>query len=132
MASWSKRSSAIGAVAALLIMAGCGDDDGGTSNAPAVGASSDSGDGLTVVAEDIEFGDDAYAAAAGTIPVTYRNEGSIVHTLVIEDIDGFKLEVSSNGDVDEGAVELEPGEYTMFCDVPGHRAAGMEASLQVE
>ena len=117
--------------AAALATAGCGDDDG-TSSAPAVGAVSGASDGLTVVAEDIDFGDDSYAAAAGTIPVTYRNEGSILHTLVIEDVDGFELEVSSNGDVDEGAVELEAGEYTLFCDVPGHRAAGMEATLQVE
>lgn len=121
----------LGVVAALLATAGCGGDDG-TSSAPAVGASSGGGDGLTVVAEDIDFGDDAYAADAGTVPVTYRNGGSIVHTLVIEDVDGFKLEVSSNGDVDEGEVELEAGEYTLFCDVPGHRSAGMEATLQVQ
>ena len=128
---WSRRSWVLGVVA-LLAATGCGNDDGEASNAPAGDDAGREVTGLTVIAEDVDFGDDAYTVAAGTIPVTYRNEGSIVHTLVIEDVDGFKLEVSSKGDVDEGTVDLEAGEYTIFCDVPGHRDAGMEATLQVE
>lgn len=84
-----------------------------------------------MLAEDISFPSDTYQAAAGTIQVTYENVGSIVHTLVIEDVDDFKLTVNSNGDVDEGSVDLEPGTYDMYCDVPGHRQAGMEATLEV-
>jgi uncharacterized cupredoxin-like copper-binding protein len=50
---------------------------------------------------------------------------------VIEGVDGFKLDVPTNGDVDEGSVDLQSGEYTIYCDVPGHRNAGMEATLEV-
>lgn len=127
---WNARWMA-GVVAAALAIGGCGDGEDGAS-APTVGVSGDAGDVLDLIAEDIDFDDDAYAVTAGTVPVTYRNEGSIIHTLVIEDVDGFKLEVESNGDVDEGSIELEAGEYVLFCDVPGHRAAGMEATLRVE
>ena len=114
---------------ALVIASRYGNDT--TSTSPAVDGTGDA-DGLVVVAEDIAFGETAYSAAAGAVPVTYRNDGSIRHTLVIEDVDGFKLEVASTDDVDEGTVELDSGEYTLFCDVPGHRSAGMEATLRIE
>lgn len=115
----------------LVFIVGCAGED-----EPA--AMSDGPDGadraaqvVEVVAEDIGFAQDDFEASAGTVGFTYENEGSIVHTLVIEDVDGFKLEVAAKGDTAEGAVELEPGSYTLFCDVPGHRAAGMEATLEV-
>ncbi len=115
------------AVAALSLAACGGTDDPAETT---VAAPDEAGD-LTVLAEDISFPSDAYQATAGTIQVTYENVGSIVHTLVIEDVDDFKLTVNSNGDVDEGSVDLEPGTYDMYCDVPGHRQAGMEATLEV-
>ena len=46
--------------------------------------------------------------------------------------DDFKLEVSRGGDTDDGTIELEAGDYVFYCDVPGHRAAGMEGTLTVE
>ena len=126
-----QRKLRIAAVAALVLaLAACGGDDDDTS-APADAGSGGGGADLTVVAEDIGFDADAYEASAGTIEVTYENDGSIVHTLLVDGVDGFELEVSSNGDIDQGSVELEAGEYTLYCDVPGHRSAGMEAELTV-
>lgn len=102
-------------------LAGCGGDDGASGCTP--------GPQLTVVAEDsLEFGAGAYDAVAGCVEVTYENAGSIAHTLLIKDVSGFKLAV---GSTDTGTVELEPGTYTLYCDVAGHESAGMVADLTV-
>lgn len=124
------RAGAI-ALAAALALGGlaCGSDGAGDGS-PASGVPAD-GEGVTVAAEDITFPEGTYSAEPGPVDITYRNEGSIQHTLVIEDVEGFKLEVAAHGDVDEGIVDLGPGEYTLYCDVAGHREAGMEAVLDV-
>jgi plastocyanin len=116
------------ATAVTLPLAACGDDDDDattdTTSAATAGA-------VHVVAEDsLTFDEDSYSADAGEVSFVYENGGALPHTLVIDgiDTDDFKLSV---GDTDEGSVELEPGEYTIFCDVPGHRGAGMEATLTV-
>ena len=80
------------------------------------------------------------AAAYGTLTdeemFEYQQQGSLPHSLVIEGadgaaVDGFKLEVGDAG-ADRGEVDLPPGNYVLYCDVPGHRGAGMEAELQVD
>lgn len=105
---------------------GGGDDDSSADS----GLSVEDAD-LTVVGEDIEFTRTAYTADAGELTVALVNEGVLPHTLVIEDVDGFKLS-TGQGDEDVDRVSLEAGEYVIYCDVPGHRAEGMEATLTVE
>jgi plastocyanin len=118
----------LGPVAVLaVLLVGCGGDD--DTSSPDGGEGSE--DAVTVVAEDIGFAEDAYESGAGTVAFEYRNEGALLHTLVIEGIDDFELEVPGSGDEDAGTVELEAGSYTLFCDVAGHREAGMEATLEV-
>lgn len=115
------------ASAAFVLLAACGGDDTGGDGAasePAAGA-------VTVVAEDVDFGADRYDAEAGTVELRYENEGAIEHSLVIEDVDGFRLLVETRGDVDEGRVDLEAGTYRLICDIPGHEQAGMVADLEV-
>jgi plastocyanin len=119
------------AAALALGLAGCGADD------TVVGPTASGGDdgqsaGVTVVARDFSLSQAGYSADAGPVHVTYRNDGSIEHTLVIEGVDGFKLDVHTKGDVDDGSVTLEPGRYTFYCDIPGHRQAGMHATLTVQ
>ena len=86
---------------------------------------------VSVVAEDIRFPVHAFSATAGEIAISYRNDGAIGHTLVIDGVEGFKLSIPKHGAIDEGTVQLKPGTYTMYCDIPGHRQAGMEATLEV-
>lgn len=119
--------SLAGAAALAITLTACGDsdDDGGD----AAGGCTTPDASVTVGAEDaLKFDADSYEADAGCVEFTYTNEGSVAHTLLIKGEPGFKLSV---GDTDTGTIELDPGTYTLFCDVAGHEAAGMEAELTV-
>lgn len=118
------------AMLAGALLGSCGDDDSEPGAAGTGDRGSISGT-VDVIARDIEFADDAYEVAAGMVELRYLNEGSITHTLLVDDVDGFELEVTSSGDQDQGTIDLESGSYTLYCDVPGHREAGMEATLEV-
>lgn len=89
---------------------------------------------VTVVAFDIGFREKQLSAAAkpAGIVVEYVNEGAAAHTFLFDEVPGFKLEVTSKGATDKARTSpLDPGTYTFFCDIPGHRAAGMEGQLNV-
>ena len=108
------------AVGTLLTACGGSDDD-------ASGCSPTESE-LEVGAKDsLTFDRDSYEADAGCIEVTYTNEGSLNHNLLIDGKSGFKLSV---GDVDTGTVDLPAGNYELYCDVAGHRAT-MNADLTV-
>ena len=130
----NKRLTLIGALVITgAVLAGCDDDGGGGGGD---GLSTGSGDGggagtVTVVAQDsLRFDQDDYTASAGDVTIEYENAGNLTHTLLIDGVDDFKLSVTSNGDTDEGTLQLEPGDYRIFCDIPGHES--MEATLTVE
>jgi FtsP/CotA-like multicopper oxidase with cupredoxin domain len=63
----------------------------------------------------------------GTLAVT--NEGSQIHNLVI-DGDGRTADLNA-GESENLVVDLAEGEYEVYCDISGHREAGMVATLQV-
>lgn len=112
-------------MALAISLSACGDDD--SASEPILPA----GEGPTVevgARDDLSFDADSYVVDAGEVTFVYTNEGTVAHTLLIDGIDGFKLSI---GREDEGAVELEPGTYELYCDVAGHQAAGMEAELTV-
>ena len=121
------RLAALVALGAMLGLSACGS----TEPAATESGPGESSNAVTVVAEDGSLSASTYSAEPGTVDVTYRNDGNLEHTLVIEGVDGFRLDVPAPGDVDEGSVELQPGNYVIFCDVIGHREAGMEATLEV-
>jgi plastocyanin len=124
----SLRLSLAAALLAAPLLTACGDDDDSSSSSTTSAAAA-GGSALEVGGTDqLTFDKSSYEAEAGTIDITYVNEGSVVHTLLIEGVDDFKLSI---GDTDEGTVELEPGTYLLYCDVAGHQAAGMEADLTV-
>jgi plastocyanin len=121
------RRTLLPVVAAILLglsVAACGGDDDAASGCSPVDAD------LAVGAKDsLKFDKDAFDTDAGCVEVTYTNEGSQAHNLLIEGVDDFKLTI---GDVDTGTVDLAAGNYKIYCDLSGHQAAGMEADLTVQ
>ena len=77
--------------------------------------------------DKLKFDKESYDTDAGCVEVTYTNDGSTAHNLLIEGVSDFKLNV---GDVDTGTVELAAGNYEIYCDLAGHKAAGMVADLE--
>jgi plastocyanin len=123
--------SALG-LAAVLGLGACGGGGGDeTAEQGRVATEPDDTAALRVEADEFSFSPNDLRAAAGTVAIEYANVGAIPHTLLIEGVDAPKLSVQKQGDVDAGSVRLEPGSYTVYCDVAGHRASGMEATLTV-
>ena len=108
-------------VAAALVLAACGGGDNGGG-----GDASGGGGATTLSMVDNAFEPSALSVASGsTVEVT--NDGESPHNITIEG-------ESIDEDVDPGAstsvaFDLDPGDYTMFCEF--HRAAGMEGTLTV-
>ena len=65
--------------------------------------------------------------------VTSENPQSVPHDIAVEG-NGVneKGEVVQGGGTSEFSANLQAGEYTFFCSVPGHREGGMEGKLTVE
>ena len=120
------RAAAAGTLVVLLLTA-CG-----SSSKTASSSSSGPAADVTVEAKDtLKFDKGEYTAKAGTVSFSYVNDGSLVHTLLIEGKDGFKLQVDKSGDTKVGSTDLTAGSYTLYCDIVGHREAGMVAKLTV-
>jgi plastocyanin len=72
-------------------------------------------------------------AAAGQIEIDSPNESSVPHDISLEGQGvNERGEIVSNGGVSRVNVDLQPGDYTFYCSVTGHRAAGMEGTLTVK
>ena len=66
------------------------------------------------------------------VTINFQNEGSAIHNLVIEGLGVSSRTIGGdNSDIVE-FIAPASGTYTVFCSVPGHRAAGMIGSLKVE
>lgn len=109
---------------ALLATEGAGGgEDGGDGGGGAASAE--------FIAIDIAYEDAPTELPAGPIEMTLVNNGAIEHNVVIEELDDRLVLDAAGGETDRAEIELEAGEYTYYCDIAGHRAAGMEGELTV-
>ena len=69
--------------------------------------------------------------AAGIVEITMTCDNCGDHTFLFDDstYSGFELAVPDGPET--GKVELPEGAFVFYCDIPGHREAGMEGTLTV-
>lgn len=134
MHATARRRTPAALLIAALALGGCGDDDDAGSpagptepNRPSTSAAAEE---LTFTAVDIDFERDEAQARAGELHVMLVNQGALEHSWTVEGHeDDVRLYTQQAGQTDQGTVALEEGEHTYYCDIPGHRAAGMEGTL---
>jgi plastocyanin len=133
MTTANKRAGfvALGLAAVLGVGACGGGGEGKAAERPRAASEPGASGTLRIEAHEFALTPKDLQAAPGTVAIEYVNAGAIPHTLLIDGASGLKLDVASAGDVDSGTVKLEPGTYTLYCDIPGHRQAGMETPLTV-
>lgn len=137
------------ALAALALVAcGSSDDDStttATSNnegsaetgGPAKEESGGGGASLRFEADpggDLAYTTTSASTKAGKVTINFNNPQALTHDVAIETSSGEEVggtELIASGE-DSTVVELEPGTYTFYCSVPGHREAGMEGTLTVK
>ena len=64
------------------------------------------------------------------------NMSGVAHNLAIQSgtgpTGGARADADRASGTTRSRVNLKPGTYTFFCQVPGHRAAGMSGTLTVK
>ena len=77
---------------------------------------------------------DVTVAGTGEIVFVVKNQGAIQHNLVLE-VPGGKtvtpVAIIEPGQTTRVTFSLPAGSYTLYCSLPGHREAGMAATLRV-
>jgi uncharacterized cupredoxin-like copper-binding protein len=142
-----RRASALMAVAALAVLGlaacGGGDNDNETTAAaqPTTTAAAGGGGGggstvdiSTPSGSNLAFNQKDVSAKAGSVTIDFDNMQSLQHDVKVEDSSGQELggtDLVSSATA-TATVDLQPGSYTFFCSVPGHREAGMEGTLTVK
>jgi plastocyanin len=127
-------------------LAACGGDDDEdttaaatttttTETAPAGGGGGASTLDISAAADgSLAFDQTDLTTKAGAVTINFDNPATLTHDVKVEDSSGAELggtDLVSQGDA-TATVDLQPGTYTFFCSVPGHREAGMEGTLTVK
>lgn len=140
-----RRRSPLGIVAvASLLLSGCGGSvpegaiDAESQAAPEGHPDHDPvqpvgpGGALEIEAGDFFFDILGGEPVTGEIDVTGINQADQFHDIHFAGAaEGSEVVEMEAGESDTATVLLFPGEWTIWCSVPGHREAGMEATVTV-
>lgn len=87
---------------------------------------------VTIEGKEFLFTPSTSTVKTGVISITFENAGTMEHDLVFEDIDAATQTLSPGESETIEFIVEEPGTYTFYCSVSGHRLLGMEGELVVE
>ena len=132
-----RRAIAVASIGALILLNGCGGDEGGV--------------GVTLA--DFSVTPDANSASAGDVTFDVTNDAEQTHEFVVvkTDLAEDELPLNDEGvdeegegmeivdeieDIEAGSDEslttnLDAGNYVLICNLPGHYAQGMHAAFTV-
>jgi plastocyanin len=105
-----------------------------TTPAPASGAGAGTTLKLAADPSAIAYDTKQLNGAAGKVTIELANPSAVTHDVCIDSPSGQEIGCSQT--ISDGSTslseELKPGDYTFFCSVDGHEAAGMKGTLTVE
>ncbi len=140
-----RKSMALIAIMIPLALAACGDDDDDDTAAPPEttaaeettedtgGTAGGGGESLTISETEFALDPADPTVAAGEVTITAVNDGATVHNLEVEGNGVEEITDDLNpGDSGELALDLDAGEYEIYCAIGDHAAQGMEGTLTVE
>jgi plastocyanin len=119
--------------ASVLALSACGGSESSATTAATTGGGGGGGGSTVEISADpsgaLAYEQTDVSATAGSITIDFTNMSSVPHNVMIEGSDSGTDTITSSSTT--ATVDLEPGTYTFFCSVDGHRAAGMEGTLTV-
>ncbi|MGH2965512.1 MAG: plastocyanin/azurin family copper-binding protein [Solirubrobacterales bacterium] len=73
------------------------------------------------------------SGSAGKVTIDFTNPSALTHDVCITSSSGQQIGCSPTISQDSTSLteDLKPGNYTFFCSVDGHEAAGMKGTLKV-
>ncbi|MBO0685417.1 MAG: cupredoxin domain-containing protein [Candidatus Dormibacteraeota bacterium] len=108
--------------------------NGGSASTSTPGGSSSAG-AIKVTMSEFKYDPATIDAKAGNVVINLVNSGTTTHDMVVDDPSGKQVAkselVSAGASSTFNVGNLTAGSYTVFCDLPGHRQAGMQGTLQV-
>lgn len=121
---WRSIALATG-MAAVALLTSCGGHNHENS-AVSAGART-----IAVTADGLAFSPDRITASVGEAVAIELTSVDIAHDLNVDAFDGH-VYAEAGTTATGGFTASTPGEFDIYCSIPGHREAGMEGTLVVE